>query len=201
MSAGLRARVADRRRRRRMAAAWRRICRPPAPEQFAAFGSRSVIATPVRIENPQWIAIGRDTIIHEHAYLAVSRAPDRPEPRLAIGDRVRIGRFGQISVTGRVTIEDDVLVSDEVHIGDTFHRYDVPGLGAQQQPLTEARPVRIARGALVNFGAIVLQGVTVGENAYVLLLLALLVLPARVPAGRAAARTPASTRPAGSSPR
>jgi acetyltransferase-like isoleucine patch superfamily enzyme len=161
------ARWADWQRRRQLRRDLRAATRPPAPGAFAAFGAGSVLAPPVRVEHPEWIRIGAGVVIHEYAYLAVSRAPDGPVPSLAIGDRVRIGRFGQISVTGQVTIEDDVLVSDEVHIGDTFHRYDVPGLGAQQQPLTEARPVRIARGALVNFGAIVLQGVTVGENAYV----------------------------------
>jgi acetyltransferase-like isoleucine patch superfamily enzyme len=162
-----RAAFADRRRRRRLAADMRRVCFPAAPERFRAFGEGSVIAPPARIDAPQWIAIGRDTVIHEHAFLTLSRQEGGPEPLLEIGDRVRIGRFGQISVTGHVVIEDDVLISDEVHIGDTYHRYDVPGLGAQHQPLTEPGPVRIARGALVNFGAVILHGVTVGEEAYV----------------------------------
>jgi acetyltransferase-like isoleucine patch superfamily enzyme len=163
----VRARLKDHRRRRSLARAYRRVCFPQRPEQFAAFGPGSVIAPPTRINHPEWVRIGSACVIHEHATLELTHAPGTPEPLLEIGDRVRIGRFGQISVTGHVVIEDDVLISDEVHIGDTYHRYDVPGLGAKQQPLTEARPVRIRRGALVNFGAIILQGVEVGEGAYV----------------------------------
>ena len=158
---------ADWRRRRRLASDWRRVCFPQPASAFAAFGAGSVIAPPTRIANPQWIHVGRAVVIHEHAHLAVSAQPGAPDPSLVIGDRVSIGRFGQISCTGTVVIEDDVLISDEVHIGDTHHRYEKPGLGARDQPLSAPSVVRIGRGALVNFGAIVLDGVTVGEGAYV----------------------------------
>jgi acetyltransferase-like isoleucine patch superfamily enzyme len=162
-----RAMYADWRRRRRLAADWRRTCFPGPPGDFRAFGEGSVIAPPARVDGPQWISIGRDVVIHEHVFLAMTHQPGAPPPLLEIGDRVRIGRFCLISVTGHTVIEDDVLISDEVHIGDTYHRYDVPGVGVQDQPLTEPGPIRIGRGALVNFGAIILRDVTVGEEAYV----------------------------------
>jgi acetyltransferase-like isoleucine patch superfamily enzyme len=194
MRAGPRARLADHRRRRKLAAVLERATMPAPPAAFRAFGPGSVIAPPARIDAPQWVAVGRDTVIHEHVFLTSTHQPGRPEPLLEIGDRVRIGRFCQISVTGHMIIEDDVLISDEVHVGDTHHRYDEPGVGAQDQPLTDPGAVRIARGALVNFGAVVLQGVTVGEGVYVH---AGAVVTRDVPAGTAVVGAPARPVEAG----
>jgi carbonic anhydrase/acetyltransferase-like protein (isoleucine patch superfamily) len=143
-----------------------RLTFPPPPSAFAAFGQRSVIAPPARVLLPECISIGDDVVIHEHVWFSVVHAFDAP-PVVRIGNRVRIGRACQISVVGELVIEDDVLISDTVHIGDTYHRYDMLGVALHDQPMAEPRPVRIERGALVNYHAIVLQGVTVGANAYV----------------------------------
>jgi len=143
-----------------------RVTFPPPPSAFAAFGSRSVIAPPARVLLPERISIGDDVVVHEHVWFSLVHAFDAP-PSLRIGNRVRIGRACQVSVCGEVVIEDDVVISDAVHIGDTYHGYEAIGVPLHDQPMAEPRPVRIERGALVNYHAVVLRGVTVGANAYV----------------------------------
>jgi carbonic anhydrase/acetyltransferase-like protein (isoleucine patch superfamily) len=157
----------QRRTQRRLGRAYDRVCFPPPPDAFASYGERTHIAQPARVELPGRIHLGSDTVILEHVWLSlVASFPDRP-PTLRVGDRVWIGRACEIACVGEIVIEDDVKISDGVHIGDTYHRYDVPGLPARKQPMAAPRAVRICRGAFINFGAIIHNGVTVGANAYV----------------------------------
>ena len=162
-----RAESRDRWRRLRNAATIDRLLFPPPASAFAHFGARSVIAPHARVQRPDRIHIGDDVVIHEHCWLSLVEFFEGRPPVLRIGNRVRMGRGCQVSVCGEIDIEDDVLISDAVHIGDTYHRYDVLGLTAKQQPMSEPEPVRVKRGALINLGAIVLHGVTIGQNAYV----------------------------------
>lgn len=192
-----RADVAERLRILHAAGEVDRLCFPPPPSAFAHFGARSVIAPPARVLLPHRISIGDDVVIHEHVWTSLAAAfPERP-PSLHIGDRCIIGRGCQFSICGEVVIEDDVLISDAVHISDTYHRYDVLGLTAKQQPMAEPAPVRIERGALLNYGAIVLRGVTVGANAFVH---AGAVVTRDVPRGAVVAGNPARIVERGSAP-
>lgn len=139
----------------------------PPPGAFARFGRASVIVPPARVTNPQWIAVGDEVVLHEGAWLSVVQVdPDRP-PRLEIGDRTRIGRFAHIACAGEVRIGPEVLAADMVFIGDTHHGFADPTLPVSRQPLAPPRPVVIERGAFLGIRAAVLEGVTIGENAYV----------------------------------
>ncbi|MER3452915.1 MAG: hypothetical protein C4344_04460 [Acidimicrobiia bacterium] len=88
-------------------------------------------------------------------------------PRLEIGDRCRIGRFCHIACAGSVRIGPEVLAADMIYIADTHHGFEDPFLPVRLQPLGPPRPVRIERGAFLGIRAVVLEGVTIGENAYV----------------------------------
>jgi acetyltransferase-like isoleucine patch superfamily enzyme len=72
-----------------------------------------------------------------------------------------------VACTGRVEIGPDVMASDRVFIGDTYHEYRDIHRPIRDQGLAPPRPVRIAAGAFLGIGVIVLPGVTIGENAYV----------------------------------
>lgn len=155
-----------RRRRRWLSRALHRDLTPPLPSAFGAFG-RSVIVPPARVNRPECIFIGDGVVIHEGVWLSVVKAHEEITPRLAIGDRVRIGRFCQISCVGEIVIEEDVLASDQVQIGDTYHQYEDPTVPTTRQPMALPSPVRVRRGALLGLGVVVLPGVTIGEGAYV----------------------------------
>ena len=72
-----------------------------------------------------------------------------------------------VACVGEVVIEEEVLTAAMVFIGDTYHDYSDPDRAVLDQPMAVPKPVRIGRGAFLGIGSIVLQGVTVGEQAYV----------------------------------
>jgi acetyltransferase-like isoleucine patch superfamily enzyme len=140
---------------------------PPAPSQFAAFGARSRILVPARIANPQFIRIGANVLIHEGGWFSVEHVHEGPPPRLTVGDGAQLGRNCLIACTGSVTIGAGVLTSDGVVIADSYHAYDQPAVPIARQGMSAARPVVIGAGAFLGAHAIVLPGVSVGDNAYV----------------------------------
>ncbi len=64
---------------------------------------------------------------------------------------------------GGIDIGDDVLIGPNVHLISSGHPLDPR---TRRSQITTA-PIRIARGAWIAAGAMVLQGVTVGEDAVV----------------------------------
>ena len=145
----------------------RRHTSPPLPGAFAHFGPGSVLVPPARVNNPGRIAVGDSVVIHEHAWLAVFPVTDSVTPALEIGSRTRIGRFAHVACVGHIRIAEDVLAADMVFIGDTHHGFDDAAQPIGQQPMALPKPVVIERGVFLGIRATVLEGVTVGENAYV----------------------------------
>jgi acetyltransferase-like isoleucine patch superfamily enzyme len=139
----------------------------PEPAAFAAFGTGSLLLPPVRVANPQYIAIGEHVQMLEGGWLSVEPAHADVVPSLSIGDRTRIGRGCVIACTGRVTIGQDVLTADNVFIGDSYHAYDDPTRPVAAQGMSRPRAVHIGDGAFLGAHAVVLPGVQVGANAYV----------------------------------
>ena len=145
----------------------RRDTTPPLPARFAHFGPGSVIVPPARVTSPDCISIGAGVVIHEHAWLAVYRMHDDVTPRLEIGSGTRIGRFAHIACVGDIRIGEDVLTADMVFIGDTHHGFGDAATPISRQPMALPKPVVIGRGAFLGIRATILEGVTIGENAYV----------------------------------
>ena len=163
----LRRRAADLPRSRALAMRVVSDLTPPPPAAFAAFGDDSCIVPPARVLNPRFISLGRDVLIHEHAWLSVVPFVEGVQPSLTIGNHCSFGRLLNVACVGEIIIEDDVLTAAQVFIGDTYHRFDDPHAAVIDQPMAYPRRVRIGRGSFLGFGAIVLPGVTLGENAYV----------------------------------
>ena len=130
----------------------------PRAAAFAAFGARSVLAAPVRVDNPGCVSVGDDVVVHEEGWLNVVRTPGTRPPRLRLHDRVRLGRFAKVTCLESVVLEEDVLTADHVCIVDAAALPD----GGRR-----TAPVRIRRGAFLGWRAVVMPGVTVGENACV----------------------------------
>jgi acetyltransferase-like isoleucine patch superfamily enzyme len=141
----------------------RRVCVPPPPWRFGAFG-RSFIVPPTRVERPELVYIGDDVVVHEHTWLAIF--PQFPDivPRLVIGDSARVGRCCQFSVAAELVIEPNAIVGDFVQIGDTFHPWDVED---RMPVLVTPSAVRVGRGAIIGSHAVVLPGVNIGDGSYV----------------------------------
>jgi acetyltransferase-like isoleucine patch superfamily enzyme len=126
-----------------------------------------MLVPPARVDNPGCISIGDGVVVLEGSWLAVVPQSGLPAPRLEIGARTHIGRHCHIACVGAVTIGEDVLTADHIFIADTYHGFEDTGTPIMRQPMGAPRPVVVERGAFLGIRAIVLQGVTVGENAYV----------------------------------
>ena len=68
---------------------------------------------------------------------------------------------------GLIVIEDDVLIGPGVHIYCDNHAFGVPDVPILRQGSRPSEPVTIKRGAWIGAQAILLPGVTIGENAVV----------------------------------
>lgn len=184
-------RFRDWRRARWMDRVLTRALSPYLPGDFGAFGPGSFVVPPSRITLPERVFVGSNVTIHEGTWLSVVRGHDDIVPEMIIGDRVRIGRFCHLACVGRLELEPDVMISDKVMICDAFHGYEDVTIRAQDHPLSRPRPVTIKRGAVVAIGAIILPGVTVGENAYIA---DWAVVSKNVPPGAIMAGNPATVR-------
>jgi acetyltransferase-like isoleucine patch superfamily enzyme len=154
-------------RRRGLAMRMSRELRVPPASAFAAFGSGTVVVPPARVQAPECISLGDGVLVLENSWLAVSPLPGQAAPELTIGAGTRIGRSVHVACIGEVRIGDEVLVADNVFITDSHHRFDDAAVPIGRQAMAEARPVVIERGAFIGFRAVILEGVTIGENAYV----------------------------------
>jgi acetyltransferase-like isoleucine patch superfamily enzyme len=163
----IRQRLADLQRSRLLATRTVHDLTPPPPAAYAAYGEGTWIVPPARVTTPSAISLGRGVTILEHAWLSVVAAIDGVQPSLRIGNNCSIGRMVHIACIGEVVIEDEVQTSDRVFIGDTYHDYSDPETPVRRQPMAYPRPVHIGRGTFLGIGSVVLQGVTIGEQAYI----------------------------------
>ena len=163
----MRAKLADARRSRLLAAAAARDFTPPPPESYGAYGRNTWVVPPARVTLPSSIFLGDDVQILEQSFISVVAAIDGVTPKLTIGDGARIGAQSHIACVGEIEIGPQVLAATRVYIGDTYHRYQDVTLPVVDQPMEPPAKVVIGRGAFLGIGSAVLMGVTVGEGAYV----------------------------------
>jgi len=90
-------------------------------------------------------------------------------PRLLIGNRVSINYDTTISVAECVSIGDDTMIAMRVQIYDNPSHPLAPSrrLRRESFAIDEARPVMIGRNVWIGTAAIILRGVTIGDNAVV----------------------------------
>jgi acetyltransferase-like isoleucine patch superfamily enzyme len=109
---------------------------------------------------------GEGSEIRPHAYLVECA-------HISIGDRVVIRpgcKFFAVPNTsslGNITIKDNVLIGSDVHIYVSNHEFSDPDTDIYFQGHRMPEPVLIEHGAWIGAKAIILPGVTIGQNAVV----------------------------------
>ena len=83
--------------------------------------------------------------------------------KLRFGRNVFVNHGCTAMDSGGIDIDDDVIIGPNVHLISSGHPLDP---ATRRRSITTA-PVRIGRGAWIAAGAMVLQGVTVGDDAVV----------------------------------
>src|ERR1035437_4101379 len=135
-------------------------------------GNESMIEYPARIVGGKYIRIGASFWAGPGLTLeAHDRHRDaRYEPRVVIGDRVRVGNQCHIACVNRVEIGDDVLMGHRVFVTDHFHgriTREELAVPPNSRLVSSKGPVIIERNVWIGEGAGVLPGVTVGEGSVI----------------------------------
>ena len=136
--------------------------------KFKSVGKHTVMYKPLRIMGGKNITIGDYSyIMQDFRIETINRFNDQVfTPEIKIGDRVEIGQGCHISCSSSVILEDDVTLAPHVMINDCKHGYSQPNVPIERQDLSN-KPIRIGRGSLIGYGAVILPGVTIGEYSFV----------------------------------
>jgi carbonic anhydrase/acetyltransferase-like protein (isoleucine patch superfamily) len=91
------------------------------------------------------------------------------QPEIVIGNRVSINYRNIISAAKSVRIGDDTMLAGEVLIFDNISHPVSPRRRLARESLRrdEAAPVTIGRNVWVGVGAMILRGVTIGDNSVI----------------------------------
>ena len=91
------------------------------------------------------------------------------DAQLIIGDRVSVNYQTIISVAKKVSIGDHTMIAGNVQIYDNISHPISPRRRLAYEPFTldEASPVHIGRNVWIGQAAIIMRGVTIGDNSVV----------------------------------
>lgn len=110
--------------------------------------------------------VGKNVDVRPHVFLSGTK-------NIFISDNVTIRHecsinapSGKDTKEGKVYIEDNVLIAQYVIITSNLHQFKNPNIPVSNQSET-AKTVRIKKGAWIGARAIILPGVTIGENSIV----------------------------------
>lgn len=134
--------------------------------QFRQFGQNSKIEYPFgQIVGERQIEIGDPVRIGELTTLVAfpQHETDHDRTLIRIHDRVLLGRMNQLLASASIEIESDTGTSPGVIFVDATHRHDIPNVPVGYQGMLEPRPIHIGRGCLIQSGAVILGGVTLGD--------------------------------------
>jgi acetyltransferase-like isoleucine patch superfamily enzyme len=132
---------------------------------FGQAGSNLRLGRGVRVTRGERILLGEEVSIGPLAELNVEQGGDGPAIR--IGDRSSLGAGTIISAANVVEIGSCVTIAARVLVTDHQHMRTDTRRPIAEQGITEPRPVRIHHGAWLGVHAVIMPGVTIGENAVV----------------------------------
>lgn len=122
------------------------------------------------IQGPEYIQIGNKSSIGKNAWLACYDQfhEQRFQPRLKIGNNVRIGNYSCITVVEEIEIGDGCLFSDYVYISDHSHDFDPTNPEPLvNHPLKSLGRVTIGKNTFIGMRSSIMPGVSIGDHSVV----------------------------------
>lgn len=133
---------------------------------FGSFGGDSVILSPLRIDNPKCIFIGKGVVIQHQSWIASVPLTGEKSSQLVIEDGAIIGNFNHIYATKSIVIHKKVLTADKVYISDNLHGYQDITIPVLEQPIIQNGIVEIGEGSWLGENVCVL-GATIGKHCVI----------------------------------
>ena len=137
-----------------------------AGRSFAAFGARTVVETPVRIEGEGRMSLGAGVFIGSDCWLHVDGDAEGPVA-LEIGDGTSIVGHCVLSAVEHVRLGERVLLARGVYISDHSHGRRDADSAVLDQGVSDVAPVDIGDGAWLGENVVVCPGVTIGARAVI----------------------------------
>lgn len=135
-------------------------------------GKNSAVGSGLQIRGMEHIEIGDNFTAGKGTTLQAwdSYENQKFNPQIIIGNNVMLTDYVQISAINKVVLGDNLLVGQSVYISDNAHgnadktAIDIAPI---KRPLTSKGPVIIGKNVWIGRGAVILSGVTVGDNAII----------------------------------
>lgn len=147
------------------------------PRAFKSFGRGSVIVAPLKLKGVERISVGENVAIFDGAWLHAESSG-----AIDIADYVYLGHRSHIAAVDRISIGESCMLTDGCTLTNGVH-----GL-IDHDEITSTGPNSIGKNCFIGERAIVLGGVTVGDNA---IIGAGAVVTKDIPAGAVVAKVPA----------
>ncbi len=141
-------------------------------KSIGSLGENTCVGRHLQLRGGQYMQIGNRFSAGKDLTLQAwdSYAGQNFSPCLTIGDDVMFTDQIQVSCAYQIKIGNHVLIGKNVYISDNSHgnadmsAVDIPPL---DRPLTGKGPVIIGDRVWIGTGAVILPGVTIGENAII----------------------------------
>ncbi|KPF48718.1 hypothetical protein IP87_12405 [beta proteobacterium AAP121] len=85
--------------------------------------------------------------------------------RVSLGDRVYVGRYCYLD--GDITIGDCTMLASSVAVVGGDHAFDKPGVPMIDSGREHWKPTHIGRDCWLGHGAVILNGITIGDGSIV----------------------------------
>jgi len=139
------------------------------PRVFASFGPRSLMRSPLLVQNPQFMHIGSGVSIRNGIRMQSIQTSPARIPLLHIGDGTIIEQFVHIICHNRVIIGSNVAIAPMCGIVDSTHPWmqspEITNPGAQL--IDDDGFVEIGDGTFIGMGALILPNVRIGKQCYI----------------------------------
>lgn len=142
---------------------WYLLTQTILKHRFKSIGKRSLVLSPLQLDDCNSIVIESDVYIAQKAWLMGNDAIDYS---LTIKRDVTIGHFVHIIAKSSITIEENVLIADKVFISDCTHNYEDINVPVKQQNVTLIKPVIIGEGSWLGENVCVL-GACIGKHCVI----------------------------------
>jgi lipopolysaccharide O-acetyltransferase len=139
-----------------------RIFRVAARRSFRAWGRKTLVRLPFRVEGESRISLGENVFVGEGSWFQTIG-----DGEITVCDGCRFSGYAVISAAAAVVIGRDVLIARNVHILDHLHRFDIEDTPVHSQGIRPPKPVRVGENAWIGANVVILPGVTIGRGAVV----------------------------------
>lgn len=140
---------------------------------FCSVGKNSSIDKPRLIANPENITLGNNCSILKGAVITAINEWKifKYNPKIIIGDNVKIGRMCHISAVNQIIIKDNVLIGGYVTISDNAHgsNLNLQDLMAApaDRPLFSKGPITINENVWIGDKVTIVSGVSIGKGSII----------------------------------